>query len=283
MDELARIQENLESIKQMEGDFEYWSARELMSVLGYSKWERFEGVVKKAMNACSSTDQLVSDHFPASGKLIKIATGTQKEATRKLDDYLLTRYACYLIAQNGDSRKSEIAFAQTYFAVQTRRQELSEQQTKEDKRLEARSKLKETEEKIEQTIYQRGIKLPVEFASFKNKHIKALYGGVDTKELKRNRNIPNHRALADFDTHVELKAKDFALAITDHNIKQKDLSGKPVLEKEVIENSRATRNALLKRDIKPEELKPEEDLKKIERRRKSEKKNIEAVRQKKIE
>ena len=271
MDKLIKqIQQNLESIKHTQDDFEYWSARDLMPVLGYSKWERFEGVIKKAMQACKNSSQVINDHFPTSGKPIIGGKG----ATQMVSDYLLTRYACYLIAQNGDSRKPEIAFAQTYFAVQTRRQEINEQRMKEDRRLDARAKLKDTEAKIGRTIYERGIKLPVEFATFKNKHIEALYGGMSTKILKKKRNIPKKRALADFDTHVELKAKDFALAITDHNIKKKDLAGKPKLEKEVVDNSKATRKTLLQRGIKPEDLKPEEDLKKIEKRRKEKQKSL---------
>lgn len=267
------MQSHLESIKHKIDDLEYWSARELMEVLGYSKWERFREVISKAKTSCLTSGQQINDHFPASGKMVNTGLGSQ----RNLDDMLLTRYACYLIAQNGDSRKEEIAYAQTYFAFQTRKQELNEERLKEDKRLEARNKLKETESKIQRTIYDRGIKLPVEFAIFKDKHIKALYGGISTKSLKKRRNIPNKRALADFDSHVELRAKDFALAMTDHNIKDKDITGKPKLEEEVINNSKVTRQALLKRGIKPELLNAQEDIKKIEVRRSKENKQISNV------
>ena len=260
------MQSHLESIKHKVDDLEYWSARELMEVLGYKSWAKFKAVISKAMISCQASGQEISPHFARSGKMVNTGLGSQ----RNLDDLLLTRYACYLIAQNGDSAKSEVAYAQTYFAFQTRKQELNEERLKEDKRLEARNKLKETESKIQRTIYNRGIKLPVEFAVFKDKHIKALYGGINTISLKKRRNIPNNRALADFDSHVELRAKDFALAMTDHNIKDKDLSGKPKLEQEVINNSKATRQALLKRGIKPEHLNAQEDIKKIETRRSKE-------------
>ncbi len=265
---ILQVQKNFESIKKEQNGFEFWSARELMPLLGYVKWQKFAEVVKRAKEACESAGQNTADHFTGAGKPI---TGG-KGAVQVVEDYLLTRYACYLVAQNGDPRKTEIALAQTYFATQTRRQELFEARTKEDKRLEARQRLKETESKIETTVYQRGIKLPQEFATFKNKHIEALYGGMGISDLKKKRKIPPARALADFDTHVELKAKDFALAMTDHNIKERNLSGKYKLEEEVVKNSRATRQTLLSRGIRPEDLKADEDLKKVEQRRKKEQK-----------
>lgn len=265
---MANLNTNLESIKKVQDDLEYWSARELMLLLGYKEWRKFEGVINKSIDSCKTSGQLIEDHFVDSAKMVPLGS----DAEREINDFLLTRYACYLIAQNADPRKKEIAYAQTYFAVQTRKQEINERLNYEDKRLKSRRKLQQTEEKIEQTVYERGIKLPVEFATFKDKHIRALYGGIGIKELKMKRNIPEKRSLADFDTDVELRAKDFALAMTDHNIKAKDLTGKPKLEKEVVENSKATRQVLLKRGIKPEILKPEEDIKQIEKRKAKEKK-----------
>jgi len=262
---LIQIQNNLESIKRVtqdENPMEFWSARDLMPMLGYSTWRQFSEAIDRAKEACRISNQSVEIHF--------LLAPAKSSGGRPQEDFFLTRYACYLIAQNGDPRKSQIALAQTYFASQTRKQELLEKREYEDKRLEARAKLKDTERKIESTVYERGIRLPVEFATFKNKHIEALYGGIMASQLKKIRKIPAGRSLADFDTHVELKAKDFALAMTDHNIKDKNIRGKEAMNNEVIKNSKATRQTLLSRGIRPENLKPEEDLKSIESRRKKE-------------
>ena len=242
---------------------EYWSARELMGLLGYQRWESFSEVVKKAMAASNLLDIKLKEHFRETTKMIVIGRG----AKRLVDDYYLSRYACYIIAQNGDSTKEPIAAAQAYFAVQTRRQEVEDLAIIETARLEAREKLKETEEKIERVVYKRGIRLPVEFATFKDKHIQGLYGGLKTNDLKKVRGIPSKRALADFDSHVELKAKDLSLAMTTHNIVGRDIQGKRGMEREVEANSIATRKALLDRGIVPESLPPQEDIKKVEKRR----------------
>ncbi len=262
---ISQLQQNLEQIKRMTQDaepIEFWSARDLMRLFGYNKWQKFTDVINKAIYSSKLSGELVASHFlPAR---VKSTGGRPKE------DFFLTRYACYLVAQNGDSHKPQIALAQTYFANQTRKQELQELRALEDARLEARAKLKETESAIESTVYQRGIKKSVEFATFKNKHIEALYGGLSINQLKNIRGIPKARSLADFDSHVELKAKDFALAMTDHNIKQKNINGQAAINAEVVKNSKETRQALLNRGITPELISPEEDLKRIATRRQKE-------------
>lgn len=259
------VQKTFEDIKMTDGDLEFWSARQLMPVLWYTKRQKFFGVIEKAKISCKNSWYTPEEHFLP--EPVKSTWG------RPWEEFLLTRYACYLIAQNGDSRKIEIAFAQTYFASQTRKQEIYEKRTEENKRLEARAKLKESEEKIEETVYHRWIYLPIEFATFKNKKIETLYN-MSVKALKAKRQIPEHRALADYDSEVELKAKDFVYAMTDHNIKEKDLKGKEHLEKELIANSQVTRQAMLKRWITPEELPAQEDLKIIEKRRIEEQKKL---------
>jgi len=250
------MNKSLEEIKKIKNDFEYWSARNLMEALGYIEWRAFEEVIKKAKFACEKSGQDITGHFVDASKMVN----TGSTAKRRINDYSLTRYACYLIAQNGDSRKPEIANAQTYFATQTRRQEIVQEKERFIKRVEARERLKETERKVESTVYKRGIKQSKDFAEFKDKHIRGLYGGIGITTLKNKRKIPKGRALADFDSFLELKAKDFALAMTDHNIKEKNLVGKPKLNKEVYENSVETRRTLLKRGILLEELKPEKDI-----------------------
>ncbi len=267
----AIVQKTFEDIKrQDETGFEFWSARDLMKPLGYKKWERFGLVIKKAQENCVNSWSVVRDHFLDGKEFFQEAGKTPKE-WRPWENYLLTRYACYLIALNGDSRFPEIALAKSYFASQARKQEIQEQRWEENKRLEARKKLKENEAKIEETVYHRGIQLPVEFATFKNKWIAALYN-ISVKSLKHRRWIPEKRALADFDSEVELRAKDFIYAMTDHNIREKQIAWKWNLERELVDNSKATRNTLLRRWITPEELSSQEDLKIIEKRREAEKK-----------
>ncbi len=266
---LDQIHRNLESIRRVTQDerpMEFWSARDLMPMLGYVKWQKFTEAINRAKVSAESGGQLADNHFlPAP---VKSTGGRPKE------DYFLTRYACYLIAQNGDPRKPQVAIAQAYFATQTQKQELLERREYETKRLEARAKLKETESAIESTVYRRGIRLQVEFATFKNKHIEALYGGISAAQLKRMRRVPVGRSLADFDSHVELRAKDFALAMTDHNIKEKNIQGKEALNNEVVTNSRVTRATLLERGIRPEAIASEEDLRMIQSRRKKETKEL---------
>jgi DNA-damage-inducible protein D len=264
------VQQSFENIKISDKTwFDFWSARDLMKVLWYSKWENFNLVIEKAKISCENSWQSVKNHFPDIRKMVNLWSWSK----RSIQDYLLTRYACYLIAQNWNSEKQEISFAQTYFASQTRKQEISELETEEDKRLEARQKLKISEEKKEKTVYQRWIRLPVEFATFKNKKIETLYN-MSVKALKSRRWIPEKRALADFDSEVELKAKDFIYAMTDHNIKENNIIWKQHLENELVSNAKETRKTMIARWIIPEQLKPQPDLKLIEKRRKIESKKI---------
>lgn len=261
---VEKVQKTFEEIKMIDETwFEFWSARDLQKALWYKEWRKFSLVIEKAKISCENSWIDFNIHFVGGDKMVSLWLWSQ----RKVDDYFLTRYACYLIAQNWDSRKLEISLAQTYFASQTRKLELAEEKIEFEKRLEARKKLKESEDKIEKTIYERWIKLPVEFATFKNKWIEALYN-ISVKKLKQKRNIPENRALADFDNEVELRAKDFIYAVTDHNIKKKQLKWKKVLENELIQNSKATRKTLLERDIIPEELEKQEDLKILEKKHK---------------
>ncbi|MDD2516044.1 MAG: DNA damage-inducible protein D [Candidatus Gracilibacteria bacterium] len=281
-DLIRMVQQSFEDIKITdETGFEFWSARDLMKTLGYVKWQKFERVIEKAKDSCKNSGQIIKDNFLSEDEFLPEPVKTSIKGGRPKENYFLTRYACYLIAQNGDPRKAEIAFAQTYFASQTRKQEIYEQRSEENKRLEARAKLKISEEKIEETVYNRGITLPVEFATFKNKKIETLYN-MSVKALKAKRGIPENRALADFDSEVELKAKDFIYAMTDHNIKEKKIIGKQNLESELVSNAKETRKTMLKRGIVPEELKAQKDLKLIEKGRIQEAKKLENKGKKKL-
>lgn len=244
---------------ELEG-VECWSARELQDLLGYSKWENFEKVIQKAKDACKNAGEEVTYHFPDIRKTIPMPKGAEKE----IDDILLTRYACYLIAQNGDSRKQEIAFAQNYFAVQTRRAELVEQRLLEFERVKAREKLSQTEKQLSGILYERDVDSQG-FAIIRSKGDQALFR-LNTQMLKRKMGVPDSRPVADFLPTISIKAKDLAAEMTGLNVQSKDLKGQSKIEKEHIDNNLAVRAMLTKRGIVPENLPAAEDVKKLQRK-----------------
>ena len=246
--------------QQTDGGVEFWLARDIQHLLGYAKWDNFLNVVSKAKTACEVSGHTVGDHFADVGKMVDLGSGSQRE----VDDLMLTRYACYLIAQNGDSKKQEIAFAQTYFAVQTRRAELIEQRLLDAERISARKKLTSTEKELSDVIFEQAGNNQ-DFALIRSKGDQALFG-KSTQAMKAQWKVPDTRPLADFAPTIILKAKDFAAEITIFNARQHQLGSERAISQEHITNNEAVRKTLLERGIRPESLPPAEDVKKVERR-----------------
>jgi DNA-damage-inducible protein D len=267
-EEIQNLLARFESIACEYEGVECWSARELYPILGYAKWQTFEKVLDKAQEACQNAGIKTNDHFTGVSKMVAIGSGTE----RPVEDIMLTRYACYLVAQNGDPRKPEIAFAQNYFAVQTRVAEVIEQRILDYDRVQARHKLAETEKKLSGVLYERGVD-DKGFGIIRSKGDQALFR-MNTSILKRKLGAPENRAVADFLPTLGIKAKDFAAEMTSVNVQQKDLHGVTSIECEHVENNKAVRKMLLERGIRPENMPAGEDIKKVERRLASEEKKI---------
>jgi len=264
---IQTLTENFESYAHKTNEnIEFWLARDLQQLLGYTKWDNFQSVILKAKTACEVSGHEILDHFADVGKMVSIGSGAEKE----IPDVMLTRYACYLIAQNGSSNKPEIAFAQTYFATQTRKFEIIEQRLLDAERVSARKKLTETEKELSQVIFEQ-TGSDKNFGLIRSKGDAALFGHT-TAKMKQKWTVKGNRPLADFAPTIILKAKDFVTEITIHNAKTKNMKSESQISGEHITNNKAVRKTLLDRGIVPEELPPAEDIKKVERKLKKESK-----------
>lgn|SRR5450759_369992 len=266
---ISKLNKTFEEYAYQQDGVEYWLARELQELLGYTGWRNFLNTVDKARESCKTTGEEVSDHFVDVNKMVKIGSG----AERKQEDIMLTRYACYLIAQNGDPKKEQIAFAQSYFAIQTRKQELLEERIKLMERLQAREKLVAAETELSKNIYERGVDNKG-FANIRSKGDWALFGGYNTSAMKRKLGIAEGRPLADFLPTITISAKQFATEITNFNVHKNDLKGETKITTEHVKNNQDVRKLLGKSGIKPEQLPAEEDIQKLKRQIQSDNKKI---------
>ncbi len=266
---VAGLRKLFEEATHEEQGVEYWMARDIQGLLGYKKWSNFEKIIDKAKTACANSNIEISNHFADVGKMVQLGS----DAVREINDIILTRYACYLIAQNGDPKKEPISFAQTYFAIQTRKQELLEERLELAERLMARKKLTGTEIELSELIYERGVD-DRGFGRIRSKGDTSLFGGNTTQAMKKKLGVPAARPLADFLPTITIKAKDFATEITNFNVKKNDLYGENPITREHVKNNSEVRGLLVKQGIKPEELPPEEDIKKVERQLKKEEKKL---------
>ncbi len=266
---IIELFEKFEQACYLYKEIECWSARDLQTIFGYAKWDNFYKVIEKAKTACETSGAEVSYHFADIGKMIDLAKGAQRE----IEDVALTRYGCYLVAQNGDPSKNEVAFAQTYFAVQTRKQEIIEQRLLDVARVSARQKLSKSEKRLSGIIYERGVD-EKGFALIRSKGDSALFGGISTNDMKHKLSVPDNRPLADFLPTLTIKAKDFATELTSHNVVEKDLKGNEKISKEHVDNNLAVRKMLIQRGVKPEQLPASEDASKLKRKLESDEKKI---------
>lgn len=251
-------------------ELEVWFARELQEVLGYARWENFLTAIGRAVESCKTQKINMDDHFREVTKMVSLGSNSNRD----IIDFMLTRYACYLIAQNGDPKKEEVAFAQGYFALQTRKAELIAERIDQLSRLETRERLRVSEKQLSRIIYERGVD-DQGFARIRSKGDTALFGGYTTEDMKKRLGVKSNRPLADFLPTLTIAAKNLATEMTNYNVEQKDLQGEESITQEHEQNNLSVRDMLGQRGISPESLPAEEDVEKVERRVARDEKQIE--------
>lgn len=259
-----------EDIKHIdENGVEYWLARELQPVLEYSQWRRFSETVERAKEACKNSEQNIQDHFADVGKMVSLGSGSE----RKIDDIKLSRYACYLIVMNGDPRKEVIALGQTYFAVKTRQQELSEnynELSEEQKRLAIRKEMKEHNKSLAEAAQMAGIEKQRDYAVFQNKGYQGLYGGLGAKQIHERKGLKKSEQILDFMGSTELAANLFRATQTDEKLRRENIQGKEEAGKTHYEVGKKVRQTIAELGgTMPEDLPtPKKSIKKIENEQK---------------
>lgn len=253
---------------------EFWYGRELAEILEYTKWGNFKRVVEKAKEACKNSDINVLDHFAGVGKMVELGSG----ATREVDDIMLSRYACYIIVQNADARKKVVALGQTYFAVQTRKQELVEdfeQLTEDRKRLAIRNELIEHNKSLAEAARMAGIEEPRDYAIFQNRGYQGLYGGLGVKEIKERKGLKKSHKILDYMGSTELAANLFRATQTDEKIRRENIIGKHKANEAHYQVGVKVRKTIKELGgTMPEDLPtPEKSVKAIEREEKKKLKN----------
>lgn len=243
---------------------EYWSARDLMVILGYAKWINFKTPINKAMEACENSGQSIIDHFADIGNMVDIGSN----AKRTIEDYQLSRYACYLVVQNADPEKEMVALGQTYFAFQTRKQEIFEQATEDEKRIMLRQELQKHNSYLAGAAQDAGVETSLDFAIFQNHGYMGLYGGLDAKDIHKHKGLKKSQNILDHMGSTELAANLFRATQTEEKLRRENIQGKDKANRTHYEVGKKVRKTIEEiGGTMPENLPAEDSIKKLEKQK----------------